>query len=396
LNGDEVRGAFRNGDNFFIAKIRPNGRTSWIRASGSAAGLSGFNAVATDGEGNAYAVGYYWGTGEFKLSDSVGLPGSLQKQAFFAKFDAFGDVIWARSAAGKYSLDFNDLSVDGDGNVTIVGQIKGSGPYDLGNGVEVSYSPGGSHLFIAKYDNNGLAQWARTVALSGIESCFSSVSTDKDGNAYVAGYLYGSGTCVFADGISSSYGTYPKGNILAAKYSAQGDVEWAMPEEMDNGYSSTYDSSYSSACALPDGNAVFLGNLYGTNSYSLGGGQSISGDSQINNGLALFVDGERNFISGLCGGFGADAEAMYEDVVAHGDAVYIIGSIDYCYWLETPLNKLGLVIKTDLGGVPEWVKAYTGAPYISFKRAAVNSLGEVFVVGQSFEESNSAFVAKLE
>lgn len=395
LNGDEVRGAFPNGDNFFIAKIRSGGGIAWIRASGSTAGLSGFNAVAADDDGNVYAVGYYWGSGEFKLSDSVRLPGSLQKQAFFAKFDASGNVVWARSAASKYSLEFNDLSVDGDGNATIVGQIMASGPYDLGNGVEVSYSPGGSHLFIAKYDNNGLAQWARTVASSGIESCFSSVSTDKDGNAYAAGYLSGSGTCVLADGISCSYGPYQTSNILAAKYSAQGDVLWAKPEEMDNGYSSSYASSYTSVCALPDGKAVLLGNMYGTNTYSLGGGQTISGDSLINNGLALYIDGEMNVIAGLCGGFGSDAVPMYSDVIADNGGVYIIGSIDYCFWLEVPMDKLGLIIKTDANGNPEWIKAYTGAPYISFKSAAVNSLGEVFVVGQSFEESNSAFVAKL-
>jgi hypothetical protein len=396
--GNEITGLFPNGDNFFIAKIGPDGRIAWIKTSQSDTCLSSYTAVAVDSNDQILVIGYYYGYTDFNISDSIALPGENHKQAIFAKYDENGEMIWAQTVAdNSYTMNFNDIAIDDGGNIYIVGQIRGSGPYSFGNEVEVSYVSGGSHVLIAKYDEQGVAQWARTVASSNVESCFNSVSVDHNGDAYAVGYLSGSGTCILQDGISCSYGQYPKSNILAAKYSTEGNVEWAMPEEMDNSYSSSYGSSYSSTCTLSNDRTILLGNLYGTNSYSLGSGHTISGDSMLFNGLAVFIDGEKDFVTGLCGGFGSDAIATYNDVTTNKkNDVYILGSIDYCIWLETPMNQLGLIIKTDTDGNPKWVKAYTGSSYVTFKGAVVNSLDEIFVIGQSFENSNTAFIAKLE
>jgi hypothetical protein len=106
---------------------------AWVRQMGTTANDYS-NSVAVDGLGNVYISGY--------TNGSLGGPNAGYEDAFLAKYDSSGSLLWTRQMGttawdGSYSV-----AVDGLGNAYISGYTGGSlgGP-----------SAGYRDAFLAKY-----------------------------------------------------------------------------------------------------------------------------------------------------------------------------------------------------------------------------------------------------
>ena len=205
-----------SGYNMFITKYDANGNVLWAKKSeGGALGNEG-SSVSTDISGNVFITGAFSGTsitiGTFTLNNAGGT------NMFIAKYDANGNVLWAKRAGGTIYDYGASVSTDAAGNAFVTGSFQSPtiifGTYTLTN------VGSNTNVFIAKYDANGNVLWAKSI---GGFSAGTSVSTDATGNVFVTGGF---------DSPTVTLGTYTltdvgSTDVFVAKYDANGNVLWA-------------------------------------------------------------------------------------------------------------------------------------------------------------------------
>jgi Beta-propeller repeat len=127
--------------------------------------------IAVDQDGNVHVVG----------QTSGALPGQASAgavDAYVRRYDAAGEEVWTRQF-GSFERDFaRGVAVDGTGNVYVVGQTFGTLPGQV--------SAGGFDGFVRKYDPAGGELWTRQFGSPGGEGAVS-VAVDDAGRAHVAG-----------------------------------------------------------------------------------------------------------------------------------------------------------------------------------------------------------------
>ncbi|MFG0283688.1 MAG: SBBP repeat-containing protein [Phycisphaerales bacterium JB039] len=182
----------------FLAKHDASGKLLWIQQFGPATDQSSIS-VAVDSAGSAYVSGSTWG--------SLGGPSAGGVDAFLAKYDASGAVLWVRQIGTPSSEWCHGVAVDSSGNAYIAGRTFGS----LG-GPKPSIP---SDVFLAKYDPSGARLWVRQLGSTSPDWCFA-VAVDGAGNAYISGMTEGSLGGPYVD----------NGDAILAKYDPSGTLLW--------------------------------------------------------------------------------------------------------------------------------------------------------------------------
>jgi len=261
------------GTDVFVVKYDANGNAVWSKNHGQQANDSG-KSICVDTAGNCYVAGGFTSSsidfGETTLTCSG------YNDMFIAKYDAFGNVIWAIKQGGALNEDVRGIDIDAAGNiyVTEVSQqndattdimtlkYDASGSYVQGNIItgakneECSgicadaagnYYVTGSFksltitigtltltntntnfstdFFIVKYDAAGNVAWAKNAAGTG-NDYGKSISVDASGNTYLTG--------TFQSSIIFDTTTLPisgSSNVFVAKYDASGNLTWVINPE---------------------------------------------------------------------------------------------------------------------------------------------------------------------
>jgi hypothetical protein len=204
------------GYDFFITKYNVGGTVLWSQTATGASNDIGY-AVTGDANGNIYVVGssnsatLTFGTTILHLAG--------YDDIFVVKYDASGNVLWAKSAGGSANDVGQGISVDGAGNVYITGYFEST---SMTIGSSTISNTGTDNIFIAKYDASGTPVWAKKAGASGSDRA-NGLATDAAGNSYITG-SFNSPTCTFgAVGLSNSGGL----DMFLTKYDASGNVKWA-------------------------------------------------------------------------------------------------------------------------------------------------------------------------
>jgi hypothetical protein len=185
---------------------------TWARQSEGLAG-NGAKKVCTDASGNVIVIGSYQSSIVFG-SDTL-----INGTIFIVKYDASGNVLWAKSDGGPVGVygDYaSAVSTDGIGNIYITGEF--TGPF-ITFGTDTLFN----EFFVVKYDPMGNVLWAKgsaTWAVSG----GTGIANDAAGNVLVSG--------VVADGDSITFGSISLINaggfdLFLVKYDPLGNVLWA-------------------------------------------------------------------------------------------------------------------------------------------------------------------------
>ncbi len=220
--------------NYDIATVKysPTGERGWAaRYNGPANGTDGGEAIAVDSSGNVYVTGY---------SDGEASPVLRQDDFVTIKYDSAGVLQWAKRYDGPSS--FHDIphaiAVNPAGEVYVTGESSGSGTrYDYAT---IKYSTAGDTLWVRRYD--GPAHYNdKALALA----------IDAAGNVFVTGS---------SDGSSSGTEDY-----LTIKYSSSGEEEWVQryegPGGSDNAFAITIDTAGNNVYVT--GESTGPGPLYG-------------------------------------------------------------------------------------------------------------------------------------
>lgn len=163
-----------------------------------------------DPAGNSYYLGYCYG--DISLEQGPQIPTNSFEQVFLAKYLPDGSFGWVH-AFGIYDFSDGQISGDAEGNLYLCGASHGYVPF--GNDVEHYQSCSNcSEIFIAKYNPDGVAQWAKTIEAednTDFKRC--GLGLDAAGNLYLSGYYSGE-KMTFPDG-STYQLPYASGFFLA-------------------------------------------------------------------------------------------------------------------------------------------------------------------------------------
>ena len=185
-------------DDIFVAKYDASGDLVWAKRAGG----TGFDAgigIAVDGSGNSYVTGFFQGSATFGPGETneTTMTSAGFIDIFVAKYDASGDLVWAKQAAGSRgaTTDFGQgIAVDGAGNSYITGRFQGSAAFGAGETNETTLTSAGiSDIFVAKYDASGDLVWAKRAGGTSRDSG-EGIAVDGSGHSYVTGYFEDSAT----------------------------------------------------------------------------------------------------------------------------------------------------------------------------------------------------------
>lgn len=180
-------------DDILVAKFNSAGSILWMQKFGSA-GNETVNGIAFSNSLSAiYIAGNYsspsFAIGTTTLTNSNS--GNSVYDMYVAKLNIGGSPLWAKTAGATNSNEFvSDLEVDAAGYPHVFGSFNPitSNTTTIGTAVLTSY--GQSDVYIAKYSDTGVFQWAKDIGCTGSDNA-GGLEVDNSGNIYVTGNFYG-------------------------------------------------------------------------------------------------------------------------------------------------------------------------------------------------------------
>lgn len=133
---------------------------------------------------------------------------------------------WARQSVGQ-GVDAHDLSVDLWGNSYVLGDFTGTVMWGTHTVVQNSTVNTEGPVFLAKYDTDGNARWARGIKGKSSNNG-NAVSTDASGNVYVCGeYDQTNSFSILDFGNGLTLEGNPSYSVFLAKADSSGTFRWA-------------------------------------------------------------------------------------------------------------------------------------------------------------------------
>jgi len=261
IDGDDNDDLTSNGgSDSYVAKFNSNGDlVKALKIGGSGYDLG--RGIATDSNGNAWAIGYFSGKIDIDLDGNNDLTSNGGSDSYVAKFNSNGDFVQALKIGGSGWDEGSGIATDSNGNAWATGTFEGKIDIDLDGNNELT-SNGGTDSYVAKFNSNGDFVQAYNIGGSGNDWGYD-ITTDSNGNVWATGSFSGSididgdgNNDLTSNGFSDSY---------VAKFDSNGDLVKALniggSYHTSDGYGITTDSN---------------GNVWATGSFS--GSIDIDGD----------------------------------------------------------------------------------------------------------------------
>jgi hypothetical protein len=256
----------------FIIKLDSAGDFVWAKqiSTPSGAGNDDASTIKTDSAGNVYVAGSYVsadfdpgaGTDVHTITTGSG-------NGFIVKLTNQGDLTWVKTLDGSSSKKINDMVIDAQDNLYVVGNFQGD--IDLNpdaTATDIKTTAGNFDTFVAKYDSSGGYLWGQ--AYGGTGSDTASKIYLKGSTVYIGGWFSNTvdldpsaGTNSFtstggADAYVSNFnidGTYVSSYVIADSSTGSNDIKDIVADGNGNLYLS----------------GAFQTSMIGTNPYTSAG-----------------------------------------------------------------------------------------------------------------------------
>ena len=359
----------------FLVKYDANGNVLWAKNAGGS-NIESANSVTADASGNIYVAGQFQSA--TITFGSTTLTNAGLTDGFLVKYDGAGNVLWAKKAGGSsYDYAFS-VTADASGNVIVVGEFQSA---TITFGSTTLTTAGLTDMFLVKYDANGNVLWAKGAGGSNYDVPFS-VNADALGNVLVTGD-FKSATITFGSVTLNNAGNY---DIFLAKYDANGNLFWAKSAGGnldDYAQSIAVDASgnvfaagdfKSSTIAFGSSTLTNIDNTASTTDIFLAKYDSNGnvlwaknpGGNSSDNALSVAADGSGNII--VAGDFQSPSLVFGSVTVPNSDNLG--NTVDM------------FVAKYNANGNALWAKSTGGSDYDYAEAVAIDVSGNVLVAGQ--------------
>ncbi len=328
--------------------------------SGDSSGFNYGSSVCADSNGNVYVIGTF--QGPTITFGSYTLINYGTGNVFLVKYDANGNVLWAKSGQGNGNDPAYSVTVDKDQNVYTTGSFQGS---SISFGAFTFTNTGSHDIYLVKYDPNGNVLWAKKEGAESVDASYS-VATDQIGNVYITGYSTSSvltiGSYTFSNSPSLFY---------LAKYDTNGNVLWA---QSSNGIAGGF------AVATTATDDVFITGAFSSTTMAIGT-QTLSGQGSDFFIAKLNSNGNVLWAKNAYGGYGYSlATNVNGDVFVTGSylsATFNIGS----YTLTNKGNSEMFLAKYDSNGNVAWAKS-GGSAGNDYGYSVASDVSGIYITGR--------------
>jgi len=200
----------------FINQYDSLGNLQWSHCAGGNNGDFPLT-IVPDNNGNAFIGGYfksYFITfGNYTLNSW----GSPYGDLFLVKYSTGGEALWAINSIDSPSSDaINSLCMDTSGNLYATGHFQ-SQDITFGNITLHNSNPPGQEIFVVKFNESGIVDWAITAKGEDHDEAFS-IALNNSGNVIIGGRFFSETLC-FGPNELTNY--FPGLNdVFVAKYSS--------------------------------------------------------------------------------------------------------------------------------------------------------------------------------
>ena len=229
----------------FVAKFTGNGSVLWVNKFHDLPDLG--NAVTqssegtftvTDSKNNIYVLGMFWGALEY---NKAAIPSEGPMDMFLAKITPYGTLLWVKriGSGEEDKADFPwGLAIDNEDNPYIQGYVYNS--VTITGWQETSIGSSSAEIFIAKFDPTGTVQWTKRIdglhakrLGTTVDDCPMGLAYSTSNNAIISrAHLFDLDTI---EHIPVNINAKDGQPALWA-YNTNGDLLWAQPIAVNQGY----------------------------------------------------------------------------------------------------------------------------------------------------------------
>ena len=354
-------------NDIFLARFTADGTHLWSKRFGDAENQSAA-AIVLDSTGAIYIGGDVFGSVDFGDGKPVTSKGS--RDAFVAKFDPNGNVIWSRLFGDAGAQEVKDLAITPTNQIIVAGNFDGLIPL---SGMELPSTNNSTDMFVIKLDQSGFDIGAKRYGGIGLDE-LSDVAVDSQGGVLLAGR--------FVDPIDfGSLGMFPSaggddGFVLKLKAN--------LTEEYARIYGDADSQNIDAVVALPNDDVFVLGDFGG--SVNLGDGTIFTAPPQERSVfyVALNANGSlkngKQFTTTMLPFFRASVtvDPFTKSLVMTG---FFGGTIDFGNGPRKADFADGFVAKFAFDGSHLASASYGGPSIDAIFKSAVSPTGDIFACG---------------
>ena len=329
--------------------------------------------IAVDSQGAVLMVGYYQGS----ITLGADTHTTTTRGAFLVKLDANGAYEWHKNFGCGWSKEAHGVAVDSQDNIIVVGWMTGS--CDFGGG-DID-AAGWTDVFVAKYDSSGNHLWSKRFGDTGGEDA-QAVAIDSSDNIFVTGGF--SDTVDFGGGDLTSAGHQ---DVFVLQLDSNGDHIWS------DGFGD-YIDDLGQNIAVDSQDRVVISGLF-HRAIDFGGGPRTSdgrydGPSDADIFVAQFLTTGAQPTHAWSTAFGNQSNAWLPRtaVDAHDNVISTGGFLDSVDFGGGPLTNPHVtdtdifVLKQDSSGAHQWSVRYGNINGDWGTAIAAGSAGQIFVAGE--------------
>lgn len=342
--------------------------------------------IATDVNGNVIVTGYFY-SASITFGTTTLTNSSTADDMFVVKYDANGNVLWAQSEGGTGYEDGKGIATDANGNMFLTGHFS-SPSVSFGTTTLTNPNSPAGEIFIVKYDSDGNTLWAQTGGQSPLTEIVTGIVTDATGNVYLTGYFYASS--VWFGTVNLTKPSSSESDLYVVKYDPNGDVLWAKNE------GGTGDDVGNSIATDADGNVLVTGYFKSPSmTFGMTTLMNVGTSTGSLNAFVLKYDSSGNpqWAKGFGGNEAEIANSITTDANGNGYVTGQFNSASISFGTHV-LTKPGstyysdiFVVKYDPNGNDVWAKGVGGTDSETGFGIATDTNGDVFVTGYFYSPS---------
>jgi len=328
------------GGDMFLSKLDSLGNVLWATGAGAANYDEGISLTAA-ANGDIIVAGYFrsfnitFGTTQLNNGGQ-----NTYLDAFVVKYNAAGNVVWAKRFGGSTDELPADIAADRHGNVFVTGSFDSQ---QLIFGTDTLWCWGQEEdMFLVKYDSTGNVSWVKSAGGQYYDKGWG-IAADSSGNAILTGY-FNSHILAF-DTFTFTY-NMPAPKMFVVKYAADGSVLWAKGNTSGYGFGKALITD-------ADENIYVAGNCLGATHLVFGNDSAISAGDYDKVVMKLDAQGNTEWML-KAGGAGRDeANAI---ALGNNGSVYISG------YTKSAIDTVGNIILNNIVGSDAYVAKISVAP----------------------------------